>query len=110
MIRESLAAGSKFAFVHVTPSHGITFQRRTTTGGTTSQTNGGSGTAPVWLKLVRQSSTLTAYRSADGTTWSQISSAMVSMTSTVYVGLAVTSHKDGTLATALFDGVKISQP
>ena len=105
MIRESLAAGSKHAFAYVTPSHGVTFLRRTTTGGSSSQTNGGSGTAPVWLKLERQSNTVTAYRSANGTTWSQIGSATVSMSSTVYVGLAVTSRDAARTATATFTNV-----
>ncbi len=92
MIRESLAANSRYASVFVTPQNGVVFQRHSSTGGSTSLTNGGSGTAPVWLKLVRASNTLTASRSADGTTWSTIGSGTVSMGSTVYVGLAVTSH------------------
>ena len=110
MIRESLAAGSKNAFAYVTPSHGLTFQRRTTTGGNSSQTNGGTGTAPVWLKLERRSTTVTAYRSANGTSWSQIGSATVSMTSTVYVGLAVTSRDAARTTTSTFTNVSEALP
>jgi regulation of enolase protein 1 (concanavalin A-like superfamily) len=105
MIRDSLAAGSKHAFVFATPSSGIDFRRRTSTGGTTSHTNGGTGTAPTWLKLERQSSKLTAYWSADGATWTTIGSSTVSMGSTVYVGLAVTSHDAARTATATFSSV-----
>ena len=60
MIRGALAANSKHASVFVTPLNGVAFQRRRSTGGTSVQTNWGTGTAPVWLKLVRRSSTLTA--------------------------------------------------
>jgi hypothetical protein len=105
MIRGSLAANSKHASVFVTPLNGVSFQRRASNGGTSVRTNGGTGTAPVWLKLVRLSSTLTAYRSADGTTWSTIGSATISMGSTVYVGLAVTSRDAARAATATFSSV-----
>ena len=105
MIRDSLAAGSKHAFVFATPSSGIGFRRRTSTGGTTSHTNGGTGTAPTWLKLERRSNKLTAYRSADGATWTTIGSTTVSMGSAVYVGLAVTSNDAVRTATATFSSV-----
>lgn len=108
MIRQSLTAGSKHAFVMATPGNGIRFQRRVTTGGTSDRMNGGSGTAPVWLKLERRSNTFTAYRSTNGTTWTTIGSAAVSMGSTVYVGMAVTSHDPATIATATFSNVTVT--
>ncbi len=44
-------------------------------------------------------------------TWTQLGTAVtISMTSTVYVGLAVTSHADGTLCTAEFTNVTTSLP
>jgi regulation of enolase protein 1 (concanavalin A-like superfamily) len=105
MIRSSLAANSRHASVFVTPLNGVAFQRRASTGGTSRHTSGGTGIVPVWLKLERRSGTLTAYRSANGTAWSTIGSATISMSSTVYVGLAVTSHDAARAATATFSNV-----
>ena len=45
------------------------------------------------------------YRSTNGTTWSLVGSDTISMASTVYVGLAVTSHNPGARATATFTNV-----
>jgi len=108
MIRESLAPGAKHAFVLVSAAKGLAFQRRISTGGSSASTSGGAGAAPRWLRLTRASSTVTAFASSDGTSWTKIGSASISMATDVYIGLAVTSHVDGTLATAQFDHVATS--
>ncbi len=108
MIRETLNAGSKHAFMAITPGNGLAFQRRTTTGGTSSHTSGGTASAPYWVRLTRSGNTFTGYASSDGTTWTQVGSATISMSSSVIVGLAVTSHNDATLATGMFDNVSVS--
>src|SRR5690606_31970481 len=94
MIRETLGANSKHAFAMVSASQGRAFQRRVTTGGTSANI-GASGSAPVWVRLTRSGNTFIAYSSGNGSTWTQIGSAVISMTNQVYVGLAVTSHSDG---------------
>jgi endonuclease/exonuclease/phosphatase family metal-dependent hydrolase len=86
----------------VSPGKGLAFQRRTTTDGTSASTAGGSGLAPTYVKLTRSGNVFTAYKSSDGTTWTQVASATISMGSTIYVGLAVSSHVDGTVASATF--------
>ena len=110
MIRESLSAGSKHAFALVSPARDLALQWRSATGGTTANTAGGDGSAPVWLKLERRSSSFAAFRSADGVTWTRMGTATISMSSTIYVGLAVTSHAATTLATARFGTVQITRP
>lgn len=107
MIRESLASNSKHAFALVSAGKGVAFQRRSSTGGSSSHTSGGSGTAPVWLKLERRGSTITAFRSSSGTSWTTIGSQSISMASTVYVGLAVSSHSSS-LASCRFSNVGVS--
>jgi regulation of enolase protein 1 (concanavalin A-like superfamily) len=107
MIRESLAANSKYAFTLVSRSRGVTFQRRTATGGTSSST-GVSGAAPMWVRVQRRGSSITASRSTNGTSWSTIRTSTISMASTVYVGLAVTSHNPSALATATFTNVSVA--
>ena len=105
MIRESLSAGSKHASMFVTPSKGLAFQRRASTGGTTTSTSGALATAPYWVRIVRSGTTFSAYVSSSGASWTLVGTQSISMGSTVYVGLALTSHRDGTLATATFSDV-----
>jgi regulation of enolase protein 1 (concanavalin A-like superfamily) len=111
MMRASLAAGSPHAFMFVTPSgvNGLAFQHRSEQGGATVHTSGGSGSAPVWVGLVRGGDTISAYHSPDGINWNFVGSATVSMVETIYVGLAVTSHDNGTLGTAAFDNVSVAE-
>jgi hypothetical protein len=59
------------------------------------------------VRMVRSGSTFTAYSSTDGAAWTTVGSVSISMASSVTVGLAVTSHADGTLATAVFDNVSV---
>src|SRR4029077_10778020 len=94
MIRETLTAGSRYAAVVITPSTSIVFQRRTNTNGTTASTTatGPQLVVPYWLKLTRTGNSLASYYSSDGLTWTSGGSAGVTMGSSVFVGLAVTSH------------------
>jgi hypothetical protein len=108
MIRETLNPDSKHAMVVVTPNNGVAFQRRTSAGGTTAHRAGAAVKAPYWVKLKRSGNYFTAYQSTDGVTWAQIGSRVtISMGSTVFVGLAVTSHDDTKLSTATFKNVSI---
>jgi regulation of enolase protein 1 (concanavalin A-like superfamily) len=102
MIRESLNANSKHAMAILSPSNGVRFQYRSSTGGSSTDVSGGSGTAPVWLRITRSGNTFTAYRSADGASWTQIGSRSITMATNVYVGLAVTSHTNSASSTAVF--------
>lgn len=107
MIRENLNGNSKNVMVKVTPGNGIAFQYRTTTG----YTLGGSyraNFAPYWVRLTRAGNTFTAYQSPNGSNWTRIDSATISMATSVYVGLAVTSHDISTLCTATINNVSVN--
>ena len=108
MMRESLAANARHAFMFVTPGKGLAFQRRSTTGGDSTHTTGGSGMAPAWVKLTREGSVFSAFRSSDGSNWSLVGTDTIAMGSTIYVGVAVSSHVAGTLATANFTASVLS--
>src|SRR5207302_1097713 len=74
-------------------------------------TQGPAITAPVWLRLVRADSVILAfYRKNTTDGWTELGTQSLAMASTVGVGLAVTSHADGTLATAAFSNVTIAPP
>jgi fibronectin type 3 domain-containing protein/regulation of enolase protein 1 (concanavalin A-like superfamily) len=106
MIRESLNADAANAFIAVTPGNGVTWQYRSATGGLNNFANTTGLNAPYWVKLVRSGNAFTGYRSADGVTWTQQGTVTFTMTaSTVYVGLALTSHNNSSLGTATFDNV-----
>src|SRR5438105_12999443 len=91
---------------------GVEFQDRPTAGAAAVQQSSTSGlAAPYWVRLVRQGSTFTAYRSSNGTTWTQQGSPItITMGTSVFVGLAVCSHDNTQLNTSTFDNVTVSQP
>ena len=108
MIRETLTAGSRHAMAVVTPGSGVSFQRRTTTDGTSAHTTTGGLAAPYWVRVTRVGNLFTAYRSADGVTWTTIGSATIPMASDVAIGLAVTSHSAGALCSATLDNITVT--
>ncbi|RCW48477.1 hypothetical protein [Paenibacillus prosopidis] len=48
---------------------------------------------------------MTGYTSPDGTNWTQLVSTTITMSSTAYIGFAVTSHDNPMLSSASFDNV-----
>jgi regulation of enolase protein 1 (concanavalin A-like superfamily) len=110
MIRADLTPGSPHGMMMVTPGKGNNFQRRTVPGGTSTSTAGLMVTAPYWVKLTRTGTSISAYQSADGNSWSLVGTEAIAMPSTVFIGLAVSSHSASTLATATFDRVVITRP
>ena len=105
MIRSSLSANAKHASAFITATNGIQFQSRTSTGASSTQTSVAGITPPQWLKVVRTGNTFRASYSPDGIVWTEFGVQNVSMGSSVFIGLAVTSHDDGVLNTAVFDNV-----
>jgi len=107
MMRESLAPGSRHAFMLVSPGKGLAFQRRVNTSDISTNTAGPFAAAPYWVRLTRAGSTITASVSPDRVTWTTVGSDTFAMPATIYVGLAVSSHVAGTLATAAFASTSI---
>ena len=110
MFRESLAANSKYASVVYQPAsggQGTDFLYRSGTSGGTSVA-GPTDSTYQYVRLVRSGNTVTAYASATNGNWTQIGSAVtISMASTIYVGVAVSSRDDDYLATATFDNINV---
>src|SRR6266446_59656 len=109
MIRETLDPGAANAAVVITPTNGVALDRRKSTNGTTVNTRvtGAGIVAPYWVKLIRQGNVFSAYHSADGSTWKQIGSATIPMSSNVLIGLAVTSRNNTVSSQATFDHVNL---
>ena len=108
MFRESLDADSKNTSFVVSVSNGLSFQRRTSTGGTTESSKGADHSAPVWVKMIRSGNEFTASYSEDGSSWTDLSAETINMSSTLYVGLCVTSHSDGVVTTSIIDSVTVT--
>src|SRR5262245_24791885 len=100
MIRSSLAPGAAHGFAHLTTGNGIRFIRPTADGATTSSTAGPAVVAPQWVRIVRSGTTVTAYSSATGTTWTTIGSDTIALGATAYVGIAVVSCNAPVMTTA----------
>jgi regulation of enolase protein 1 (concanavalin A-like superfamily) len=107
MIRASTAANAPHAFMLVSTSKGLAFQRRPSTGAETANTSGGSGTAPRWVRLARAGNVVTAAVSTDGSAWTTVGSATIDLPATALFGVAVSSHDTTQLATATFENVTV---
>ena len=108
MIRATTDAGSAHAFMLVSSAKGLAFQRRKATGGVSTHTAGGAGTAPRWLKLSRAGNDITASTSFDGTSWTEVGRDTFSMPADVLIGLGTNAHNVLALATATFDNVSVT--
>ena len=112
MIRETLEPGSRHAFACVTPANGVASQGRVETGGDSFSAAQSGITAPHWVKLERGlAGTFTVSHSANGSVWEPVSGAVpenIQMGSTVFVGLAVTSHDAAQTCEAVFSDVTIT--
>jgi regulation of enolase protein 1 (concanavalin A-like superfamily) len=107
MMRTTTDAGAPQAFMLISLGKGAAFQRRTVAGGSSTSTSGGAVTAPRWVKLARRGTTITAFISTDGRTWTQVGSDTFSIGETMLVGLGVSSHDRTKLATGTFDNVQV---
>jgi regulation of enolase protein 1 (concanavalin A-like superfamily) len=107
MFRETLNANSSHAMMVVSAGAGTAFQRRQSTGAYSVHTAGGNYAAPYWVKLSRNGNTFTAYVSANGTSWTQVGTDTISMASTIYVGIPMTSHNNTSLSTAAVSNVTV---
>lgn len=107
MFRETLTPTSKHAMTDITAAAGVEFLTRNAVSGVTAA-DVAAGTSPKWLRVVRSGNVFTSYTSDNGTTWTQLGTPKtIAMANTIYVGLAVTSHANGTLATGAFSDVTV---
>jgi fibronectin type 3 domain-containing protein/regulation of enolase protein 1 (concanavalin A-like superfamily) len=104
MARAHLGANSANVFALLTPAEkGLRLTARRTDGASTEAVGSGPQVPPnTWLRLQRVGNVFTAYRSADGVTWTLTKSAEIVLPETLYLGLAATSHNDTVTTLAEF--------
>ncbi|RRR97394.1 PQQ-dependent sugar dehydrogenase [Glycomyces terrestris] len=100
MVKSGPTEGAAYAAAMATAAEGVHFQTAFDR-----DVDGPAAAAPVWLRLVRDGDTVTAYHSADGASWEPFASAAVVGPATI--GLFVTSHDGSALSTAVFDSVVV---
>jgi hypothetical protein len=114
MIRETLGAGSKFAAVYITPGNGCRFQARSDTDIAATSDSGVATAeqtaivAPYWVKIERDiAGNFRGSYSSNGSSWTPMAwnPQNISMSATVYVGLAVTSHNNNAVCQVQFSNV-----
>lgn len=115
MFRAGTAANAAFYFLTVTPGSGQTIGAlyRATTGGSVSMPATTSGNAPVWLKVTRSGTTFSAYTSSDGQSWTALAGStetLSSLSGTIQVGIAVTSHNTSATSMVTLDSVSPAWP
>jgi hypothetical protein len=107
MLRDGVGANARNAMILRTPDHKTSFQYRTAAGGASQFVMGSYYLSPAWLMLSRTGNVFTGYESTDGDTWRKIGSVELALPATLEAGLAVTSHRNGTLATGTFDHLEV---
>ncbi len=107
IIRDGLGADARHMMLAVTPEHGLGCLYRPEPADETTLDDGGAFSGPVWLRLVRSGSQISAFQSSDGTNWVWVASEQFDSLSNALVGLAVSSHDNSTPGTATFDQVTV---
>jgi len=108
MMRQSLTdAGSPHAFMYIPNLNKAVFLTRATSGAASVGVPNGTASIhpPNWVKLTRVGNVFTGYFSTDGVTWTTVGSQTITMPSTIYMGLPVTSRVNTTLTTAVITNV-----
>jgi hypothetical protein len=99
MVRETLAPGSRYAFLGALPDGTVRTQNRTSIATGSSAANAGSLALPnAWARLVRSNNSVLAYKSSDGASWTLIGSNSIAMATNIYFGLAVASGTSNALS------------
>ena len=110
MVRTNLAPNATHASIFITPGDGVSFQRRKSPGATSLHTTRAGITAPVWLRLTGHNGVIRGYYKKNLTDrWTLVGQDTLANYTEANVGLAVTSHTDGTLARATFSNLRGGQ-
>jgi hypothetical protein len=104
MIRASTDPSAAHVILDVKPDGGVEFMMRSVAGGSTTFLAGTTRSFPVQLYLQRTGTTINAYV-VDVNQLTPVGSVTTDLPSDALIGIAVTSHTRGTLATATLDQI-----
>jgi Putative Ig domain len=110
-LRETESVNSVHVSTLVSPQKGVTYVRRTATGGKSIITAGPNDSLDVLVELKRVGNVITSSASTDGgNTWTVVRKETVVLKDPIRVGLITTSSGLANLNTATFDNVTITKP
>ena len=107
MFRESSSDDSRHAFLAISSGKGVALERRHTVGGGTTRSGKGNVTTPIWLRLVKEGTYISAYYSEDGDNWAFLAEDIIEFPETISVGLAVAAQGKNDTVTADFGELQI---
>eukprot|EP00898_Chlorokybus_atmophyticus_P004885 jgi/Chlat1/5398/Chrsp35S05226 len=110
MIRADAYPGKEHAMMWVSPGAGNGFQWRTQNYGEASSIRTRKGGPGDWVRIVADRTQVSGYVSSDGAAWTLVSTQQpnpVNMSAPFTAGLAVTSHNDSALTTAVLERVQL---
>ena len=112
MVRSTLDAGSAMVFDGATATSSFRWLYRTALNATATFASVGPTVSypNVWLRLKRVGNVFTGYYSTDGLTWTQSGTLTLALPTTLYFGMAVTSHNTTAPATAQFRNLSVLTP
>ncbi len=118
IFRETTNAGSRYSAIYLIRNSGgaVLYQHKTATNGASTGTNFFHGSInnrgiPEWIRLVRTGDTFSLFYSENGTSWTQLSSRVNTMSgATLSVGFVVAPRTGGSTATAMFDNISFLTP
>ncbi|MCB1120196.1 MAG: DUF1349 domain-containing protein [Verrucomicrobiae bacterium] len=106
MVRESLLPDSPYFAIFMARNVGIVHQHRSSYGGQSDWAKV-DGNTPFWVRISRTANVYRNYYSFDGSNWTLLYEATIELEDPVYLGMALTSHREGSLAYAEFSGVTV---
>lgn len=107
MVRESLNAGSRHAFVLGSGTNGLAMLARYDTDGVTTNLGGETLEVPVRLRLSRSNDTIRASAKRNNGTWVALGEAVMNLPEQVYIGVGQSSHSGVNYATARYGGFSV---
>jgi regulation of enolase protein 1 (concanavalin A-like superfamily) len=107
MIRRSMDPAAAAASIVFSPTGQSMFLVRPNDGANTTTTLGITLSLPAWVRLQRQSGTVTGYVSRDGSAWSQVGTTTLPLSLIAYVGTVAAAPNDVS-ATATADNVSVN--
>jgi outer membrane protein assembly factor BamB len=112
MLREGEDPGSRFYAIFTTPQKGLVVEYREVQGGNAALIDiplSDQTKIPVYLKVTREGDLFNAYYSQDGVNWTVVEGQQktIPMSTTLFAGLALTSHSQTNIGTATIDSVHV---
>ena len=111
MIREGLDPDARHISLFLTQTQ-RSVQFRLQTGGLTQSVTGWEdvgNTRDLFLRLVKVNNVFAGFTSKDGQSWEFMDAHEIMNNQPIHLGMALTSHRNSTLGTASFDGIRLEK-